>query len=528
MHRQWFLPLGLSLRIGVLTFATACLPSLEFREELSPVDSGQEDEQIRWRIEDGFGNPWPADATPRRPRILLGRTLVPMEPEDLHVFRIASEDGLDTLLSDLEGRPLRASTLETQIPIEITSRGEEVEVFLRGELSPGEEWALAIPSWAVRPDGSSELFFRRLRVAERNAGAELLESWPAHGAQSVPSNLPALAFRFDQPLGGNLHDIALEHESGREIPTTRVDLDCETLSWESGSCFELVPREQLPEGEFRVEFGTEVQDGTGAPLRVSPILFRVTSSAGPPAIQPTPCALPLIELHPGICALTADREIELLLSFDRAARVRWDTRFGLALDVASRGEAELRLQNLLPDHPVEGTLSFESLDGGSDSIFLRVRTEAALPSLAITEARTNPSGAEPHQEYVELWNYGEEAISLAGMRITDAPESPGDSLPASTIQANERVLLVAERFDPEDSRDDPVPAGSSLVRVGPAIATGGITNSGETLYLFDAEGRLLSTLGALSSDAESCVHRQAPEGDRTGTSVELAPCSPGS
>ena len=117
---------------------------------------------------------------------------------------------------------------------------------------------------------------------------------------------------------------------------------------------------------------------------------------------------------------------------------------------------------------------------------------------------------------------------MAGLALSDRPDRLGDVITtAQMVPPGARALLVADAFDPEDDADVPVPPGVLLVRVGTSLASGGLSNAGEALYLRDAASRRLSASPASSTDGGECLQRL--EGERLGGEAQftVGPCSPG-
>nr|MDQ3034502.1 lamin tail domain-containing protein [Myxococcota bacterium] len=171
------------------------------------------------------------------------------------------------------------------------------------------------------------------------------------------------------------------------------------------------------------------------------------------------------------------------------------------LAIAPRGEATLELGSLAASAIVPATLTAIDAAGRSRVLELALSTTEPLPLVAITEVRADPYGAEPRQEYVELENRGLDAVDLLGFSLADSPTAAGDVIASShRLAPGARALLVAEAFDPDDrgdgDRDAPVPPGVALIRVDRSLASGGLSNAGEPLFLRDPGGRRISAAPA--------------------------------
>ncbi|MFH2009545.1 MAG: lamin tail domain-containing protein [bacterium] len=111
------------------------------------------------------------------------------------------------------------------------------------------------------------------------------------------------------------------------------------------------------------------------------------------------------------------------------------------------------------------------------------------PTVVISEVRANPAGAEPAQELVELVNLGSTPTGLQGWRITDDPSREGDTLPAVMLAPGAVVLVVPQTFDQLDDADPQPDPAALIVRVDDGtLGSGGLSNSGEPVHLFDDGG----------------------------------------
>ncbi len=140
------------------------------------------------------------------------------------------------------------------------------------------------------------------------------------------------------------------------------------------------------------------------------------------------------------------------------------------------------------------TIQFEDVNQNADSVVFDV-VPSGEPAVAITEVMADPAGPEPHQEFVEVVNFGSEDVDLSGWMIDDNGDWDGDLIPAGvSIAAGEVLLLVAEGFDPGEGSDPGPAAGTQLVSLDGSLGSGGLKNSeAETVELYDGVGNLVST-----------------------------------
>jgi hypothetical protein len=139
-------------------------------------------------------------------------------------------------------------------------------------------------------------------------------------------------------------------------------------------------------------------------------------------------------------------------------------------------------------------------------------------AVVITEVLANPNGPEPDQEMVEILNASDGAVDLAGWSISDRLDDLGDELPETELPAKSFGVIVGSGYDPSQGEDPGPDPGATMVRLESSIASNGLSNSGEPVFLFDSDGRLVSSFHPVGSPG--------PEGcstERTGTD----PCAEG-
>ena len=252
-------------------------------------------------------------------------------------------------------------------------------------------------------------------------------------------------------------------------------------------------------------------DATGALVPESTARFT-TGDGTPPPLHANPTVCRSDEVPVGDACVRADDEsLSLRLTLSGAARFAWSLGSRVGSSVAPRGEIAIGLDGLLPATPF--TIAAGAADyAGQETVFtFTTATTEPLPTLSITEVRADPAGAEPRQEYVEIENYGPRPIVLAGLRLSDS-DGEGDALPAAEIAAGGRFLVVTDDFDPEDGSggDATVPRGTVLVRVDHTLCAGGLSNSGEPVYLRDASHRRISAAPATPPPLQGvCIVRTA-------------------
>jgi hypothetical protein len=153
-------------------------------------------------------------------------------------------------------------------------------------------------------------------------------------------------------------------------------------------------------------------------------------------------------------------------------------------------------------------------------------TSEARERPVLNEALANPLGPEPQSEWIELVNDGVIPLDLSRFQLRDSGGSM--PLPAAELAPHEYVLLTREDFSPSMSDVPPAP-GARVLRV-PQLGTSGLSNSGESLALIDADSNVLSALPALAAKAGESLarrHTYSPDDDpnafSTGTPTPGAP-----
>lgn len=340
-----------------------------------------------------------------------------------------------------------------------------------------------------------------------------VSSWPPDGAFGVPPDPELLAVRLDSP-----RTLALAVD-GRSFAFTEKPEDCAKLGFADGFCVRLVPDDLLPEiGTLQL-----------AADRRRVAEMRLGPAEGPPSLAPMECAV--FERPFGDLCLDVD---------DRSARIRGRSRGSARIAVKS---AVRDAVFLAPGGSIDVLLPLEcgvareaiameiiALDGQTLAFEFTLEREVGLPEIHLVESLPNPRGPEPAQEYVEIFNAGRASLDLGGYRLTDSPISLGDRLPdGAVLPPGARALLVPSDYDPNDPRDPNPPPGALLIRLDASLASSGISNSGEPLYLLDPRGRRVSAMPAqpVPREGECLLARSIRDRRPLPSRFATGPCSPG-
>lgn len=521
-----------SLPVLLLSFGCLCFGCLDTSvptRDARPEDVGPDEgpdappppRVLELQVLDQRGRTWPLDAAPTRPTLRVLTTELLDAPSPF-VFLFDAVD-VEALREDLGRSPVRQEHLRRVIETEVTADASGITMTPTATLEPGA-YRVALAAWAAAGEQVlGEAFVAPFTVAA-DGGATLTHTWPPDGSTGVAYAIDRAILRFDGEVEG-LNAIQLVGSHGA-ITSSATRSACEDVGWPRGSCVTLSWDGVLrPAAAYRVEIGEALVDRGGAPvgpLQVGFVTGRDAMRA--PNLLPLVCGLDETPADLG-CALADDARVTLRLRADTPVIASLTSPRAVDRQLAPRGEITLSLA-LGIDAAVDAELRLEGLAGETLSATIPLRTHPTLAAITIAEVRADPRGPEPRQEYVELLNYGASAVELTGLALSDRADRLGDELPLSPmLPAGARALLVADAFDPNDPADPPVPPGVMLVRIGTSLASGGLSNAGEPLFLRDTEGRRLSAIPSMASPGPGiCWVRTTTT--RAGE-LRAAECTPG-
>jgi hypothetical protein len=439
------------------------------------------------------------------------------------------------LQKDLERLPLTAASMQRLVRARTTRRANGLELEPLTTLRRGASYTFALPHGALGM--SSAAWTAALQIDDDpSAGALVRGTFPAPGASAVPCGMSAAWLSFDGLVAGYDAGVWLQDQAGLALETSLLEVPCDDVDTAAASCIQLVPHAPLEPGEHHALMsGRALRDAHGAEVEPIASGFTTAPAAGPaPDLPQLDCARDELPI-PGGCALAFDDFVELRLAADGGgARLRVSIDGRRLARLPMRSAEPLRFDELLPDH--EYALNLERIDaiGGSDAHTITLRTAPPLATLSISEVRADPEGREPDQEYVELFNFGSQAVSLRGIALADGPDDPGMTLARDVLlPPGARALLVADAFSTDSALDTPPAIGTQLLRLGKTLTHGGLSNSGETLYLRDADGRRLSAAPPSPPPRPGLCIARTSDDPRTGDDGSFAydpngTCTPGS
>ena len=521
-----------TLAAGLLAL-TGCL-------EIAPQplgDAGQAPANtgVTLRASDFLEQPVALDALPRRPRFELTLPAALVAPEDALLLFAGSLDG--ALRDDLRSPPIRQQHLERRVPLAIETSDNGVWLWPQQALAAGTAYSLVLVGFALLQRGElAQGLDWPLRVQPGpGAGAAIQSSWPADGSAGVPPNVALLSVATDGDLARMAQaGLWVEDALGQAISGELTQRPCAEVALGKGRCLVLKPDGPLaPQGHYRIQVGALATDARGAPL--GPYTTRFTTGTRfdltPPRLDAPDCLADEVHADP-LCILPGENRLRARVAADEPVRFELLTEQARTSATAARGNATLSLGDLQANTPYELELRAVDLAGNTRVARLQARTTAPLPRISIVEVRPDPLGPEPAQEFVELLNYGDREVDLSGFSLTDDAQELGRPFDVPVqVHPGARLLLVADAFDPNDPKDVPPPPGSPLLRVGPSLATKGLSNTGEALFLHDSWGRRISEAPALKARPGRCLVRVSTDmrgaGHGTFVANDELPCSPG-
>lgn len=230
-----------------------------------------------------------------------------------------------------------------------------------------------------------------------------------------------------------------------------------------------------------------------------------------------------ITFGPG-CAVVMDDRISVRTP---AGELLWGI-VGAGMERITKTASKERfvIKGFVPD--TEITLDVVTIDpfGQTQRESFTATTQSLSAHVVLNEVMANPIGAEPHQEWVELYNDGIVDTSLLGYHILDIG---GDAvLPDVMLPAGQFAVVVNESYVEDEEVDVTPPADAIVVRI-KALGKSGLSNSGELLRLVDPEGHTISRFSAFPKPkAGQSVSRVTPDAsDGVSSSFAITEPTPG-
>lgn len=286
------------------------------------------------------------------------------------------------------------------------------------------------------------------------------------------------------------------------------------------------------DGSGCVRFEPEHRPDEGVaqpPLRAAGALLDPSPIALGPVVPPAPLTCSDLEVQVGRACLLVDDDRLALRTPLEASLWGISINDGAARVVATSGAFPITITGLTPASTQAIRADVVSLTRAIEHHELEVTTSAAHPHLVINEVYANSVGAEPDQEWVELFNSGTVPVSLEDFVLRDVGGET--ALPEGIALApGAFALIVNEGFDETPSYDVPPAPGAQLVRVA-KLGKNGLSNSGEPLELVylggQTEDAFPPTPKPLAGVSVGRIHPDVVPGDDTGF-VRFETPTPGS
>jgi hypothetical protein len=237
----------------------------------------------------------------------------------------------------------------------------------------------------------------------------------------------------------------------------------------------------------------------GVALDPAPLVIAPASD-----VSPASCLGEELRFGPGCASVLDDRAIVR----SAEAPLLWlvEGPLGPQLEVAAAG-ARFVVRGLTPGAQYGLDAWTYDLAGRRSAAHADFSAGEPRAHVVINEVLSNPAGAEPAQEWVELYNDGQMAVELAGATIEDA--GGVTALGPHVLEAGAFVLVVGQDYDPASDLDVAPAPGTPLLRVA-RVGQNGLSNSGERLVLRDAASTELSRFPALATTPGRSMARRQP------------------
>ncbi|MBK8480331.1 MAG: lamin tail domain-containing protein [Proteobacteria bacterium] len=402
-------------------------------------------------------------------------------------------------LADFAHPPLTAGRAAATAPIrvELLAGGERLRVQPALPLAPGRLHTLLVASGWIDGAGHRLALEPDLPVASRRVFAtgdvdrarpvlELLAPLPA--STDVAPNLKRLVVRFSHAVAPlDLGSLWLAAANGRRVALRPLAETGPCAAASVQDCHWLAVTEALPAlTVWSLRAAPGLSDAQGATLLQEQGIELATSAL----LDTTPPALGEVRL------VQADGCVVVRTRSSEAADARLSASWTGSVQ-RSAGVLAHELALAVPAAPAAGAqLRLDLRDGAGQAAasWLHRIDLAPIAPLVIAEVLADPLGADPDQEWVELYNRSERAVDLDGWALRDLDGgSEGGALPALRVAPHGYVLVVGPRYRP-GSGPDPFPAESvPLARLRSPLGGRGLPNRGDPVFLFGPDGVLASS-----------------------------------
>ncbi len=324
--------------------------------------------------------------------------------------------------------------------------------------------------------------------------AEAIWLAPMRDARGVPQNLAFIALRLpgEGAMGPGIFILAGPDGEIHELTAEPFLPGCAGEPAGCGSVLLRVPAMLRSETRYELRAIRRVRLEGGRYLL--PWMRLGAFSTGELAwLYPPKWHLEDISAVTGCTHVAGRLDGEALLWLEDASGPRTGTQWvrdGLAeLALAGREPFRVHVMGLEGSHELGGFVPAAA------------ESENFIPGPVLVRVFPNPSGPEPAQEFVEVFNASQDPVELEGYELTDSLEKSGDLLPAHRLEPGARVRIAGKGYAC-DLPGEP-PCDTDVMILGSSLASGGLGNGGEPLYLFNPWGELASRYGGWLDTAKT-------------------------
>lgn len=448
-----------------------------------------------------------------------------LDGQDMVVLVPASEVD-DAFLSDIGSPPLIDSRRARTVPstLEFASDGLSLTFAPSASLAPGTAYSLIV-SEDVRDTSGNPLVgadsakASYVHLVRTDAGPP--EAIASSASGTVPMNLKRVRVTFNQAMNGfSSSNMRIEGEGVTDPAVQAIEVAADRTSAvivlaDGVDCARLAPLSSytvVVDGDLTDDVGRSVQtrsfpftSSAACDLTPNRILGAVTSYG----IAPTGYAF-FVTSKASTTEVRFGRLGETLDCLGAPCpSVGDDAREASANGFSHSASFDGLLDGETYDVLVRAEDDFGNVALGTTSLLVTPR-----PPVAVNEILQNPIGEEEAGEFIEIANYGEETVSLAGFTVQVADRSPCtfDNDPILELAPGAFLVVARETFLP-----DTYPEGdASRVYHPPGCGSTQLLLANEvvSVSLFDALGRPVSVYAGYATLSPAAASREGKSIER--------------
>lgn len=318
---------------------------------------------------------------------------------------------------------------------------------------------------------------------------------PAHGRTGVPSNVAAIDIELWPPIPWPQAGAVLwlqPQQGSEQIEQVELVDPGPCPDWPIGTCLRWRPAEPLAANTRYRPAGGTLLDRHGRVALLPAAMHETWFAVGSGPDLDAPLASTTAQMR-GRC---------LAVWVDAGEPVQARLRVGAAEQQASIGAAGwiglAIAEDRQPEQLIAWSLELRDLADNQATFTGELPAGSSfaeqLPRVQITEILANPSGPEPHAEFIEL-RAGPDGAALDGVYLADASlaeireawsagKALGDPLPSIELKPNEIVIVVGSGYGVEPGQDPLPPSFTRWLVVDASLGQGGLKNAGERVTVW--------------------------------------------